>query len=139
MDDRPVPDLEELDELRAREFLEEMYAVLSAEWEYALRHEDYALEMPQSGERVRGRENMRAFQQAFPANSPPPTIRIRRVVVRGNVWVVEEVHDYGGGETLRGVSIIELKDGRVWRDTRYFAGPFEAPDWRTRWVERMES
>jgi hypothetical protein len=51
------------------------------------------MEMPQSGERIRGRENMRAFQEAYPN---PPSIRPRRVVGSGDVWVVEARSDYGG-------------------------------------------
>ena len=81
--DRPVvPDLGQMDEQEARRFLEDLFTTLSAEKEYALRHEDYAMQMPQSGERIRGPENMRAFQQAFATNSTPPSIRIRRVLVR---------------------------------------------------------
>jgi len=38
---------------------------LSAEQEYLLRHPDYVMEMPQSNERIRGREAMRAMQEAF--------------------------------------------------------------------------
>ena len=34
--------------------------------------------------------------------------------------------------------IIKLRDGNVFRETRYYAEPFEAPEWRARWVERME-
>jgi hypothetical protein len=34
--------------------------------------------------------------------------------------------------------IVEFRDGKIWRDTRYYAEPFEAPDWRAQWVERME-
>jgi hypothetical protein len=37
------------------------------------------------------------------------------------------------------VVIIELKDGKMFRDTRYFAEPFEAPEWRAQGVERMET
>jgi hypothetical protein len=82
MDDKRVPDLEQMDERQARRFLQEMFSTLSAEKEYALRHEDYAMEMPQSDERIRGPENMRAFQEAFASNSTPPSIEIRRVLVR---------------------------------------------------------
>ena len=138
MDDQQVPDLEQMDEQQARRFLEEMFSTLSAEKEYALRREDYVMEMPQSGERIRGRENMRAFQEGFPVHSTPPSIRIRRVLVRDGLWVVESVIDYGGGQVFNGAAILELKDGKIWRDTRYFAEPFEAPEWRSRWVERME-
>jgi hypothetical protein len=27
----------------------------------------------------------------------------------------------------------------MWRDRRYYAEPFEALEWRARWVERVES
>jgi hypothetical protein len=38
--------------------------LLDAEQEYALRHEDVVIDMPQSGERIRGRDNMKAMQPA---------------------------------------------------------------------------
>ncbi len=139
VDDQPVPNLEEMDEQQAERFLEELFTTLSAQKEYAVRHEDYAMQMPQSGERIRGPENMRAFQQAFATNSTPPTIRIRRVLVRERLWVVEGVNDYGEeGGVYNVVLIVELKDGKWWRDTRYYAEPFEAPEWRAGWVEQME-
>ena len=138
MDDQRLPNLELMDEQEAQRFLVEMFSTLSAEKEYALRHEDYAMEMPQSGERIRGPENMRAFQRAFATNSTPPSIRIRRVLVREGLWIVEGVNDYGDGGVFNVVLIVELKDGKWWRDTRYYAEPFEAPEWRAHLVERME-
>ena len=93
------------------------------------------MEMPQSGERIRGRANMRAFEEAFPN---PPSIELRRVLVREGLWVVEGVNDYGGGQVFDVVLIVELKDGKWWRDTRYYAEPFEAPEWRAAWVEWMD-
>jgi hypothetical protein len=95
--------------------------------------------MPQSGERIRGRENMREFQETFADHSNPPTIRLRRVVVRKGLWILEGVNDYGEGQVFTVVAIFELRDGKVWRDTRYYAEPFEAPEWRAQLVERMES
>lgn len=136
MDERRMPDLEKMGEQEVRHFLSEMLANLSAEQEYALRHEDYAMQMPQSKERIRGRQNMREFQEAYPT---PPEIQIRRVVVREGLWVVEGVNDYGEGKVSNVVAIIELKDGKMWRDTRYYADPFEAPQWRAEWVEPMDS
>jgi hypothetical protein len=135
MDHQRVPNLEEMDEQQARRFLGELFSHLSPEEEYEIRHEDYTMEMPQSGERIRGRDNMRAFQEAFPK---PPSIQLRRVLVRDGLWVVEGVNDYGGGQVFDVVLIVELKDGKWWRDTRYYAEPFEAPEWRAAWVERME-
>jgi hypothetical protein len=81
--EQQIPNLDEMDERQAHRFLTELYTVLSAEKEYALRHEDYMMEMPQSGERIRGRENMLGFQKALARNLPnPPSIRIDRVRVR---------------------------------------------------------
>jgi hypothetical protein len=77
---------------------------------------------------------MRAFQKAYPN---PPTIQPRRVVGSGDVWVVEARSDYGG-QTYHVALIVEFWDGKIWRDTRYYAEPFEAPEWRAQWVERME-
>jgi hypothetical protein len=63
---------------------------------------------------------------------------LRRVLVRDGLWVVEAVNDYGGVQVSDRTIIIELKDGRIWRDRRYYAEPFEAPEWRAQWVERVE-
>jgi hypothetical protein len=133
MDDREVPNLEEMDEQQVRRFLTELLPKLSPKEEYELRHEDYVMEMPQSGERIRGREKMREFQEAYPN---PPTMQLRRVIVGKGLWVVEIVSDYGG-RIYRPVLIIELRDGKMFRDTRYYCEPFEAPEWRAQWIERM--
>ena len=134
MDEQRMPDLEELDEQQVRRFLAELFSDLSAEAEYNVRHKDYVMEMPQSGERIRGREKMRQFQEDYPS---PPTIQLRRVVVREGLWVIEGVNDYGGGRVFSLVVIFELRDGKIWRDTRYYAEPFEAPEWRAQLVERF--
>src|SRR5215218_102727 len=136
MAERRVPDLEEMDEQEAHRFLTELFSNLSAQEEYELRHQDYVMEMPQSEESIRGREKMREFQEAYPT---PPSIQLRRVLVRDGLWIVEGVNDYGGGQVFDVVLILELRDGKMWRDRRYYAEPFEAPEWRAEWVERMES
>ena len=134
MTEQRTNDLEKMDEREAADLLTDLAARVSPEAEYELRHEDYVMEMPQSGERIRGREKMRRFQEAYPN---PPSIRLRRVVARDGLWVVETVVDYGG-QVFHGAAILELRDEKIWRDTRYFAEPSEAPAWRSRWVEGME-
>ena len=52
------------------------------------------------------------------------------MLVRDGLWVVEAVNDYGGAQVSDMTIIIELKDGRIWRDRRYYAEPFEAPELR---------
>ena len=140
MEDQRVPNLEEMDEEQARQFLTQLYSNLSPEEEYNVRHEDYVMEMPQSGERFRGRENMRAIQRARGNQANPPRyLQLRRVLVKEGLWVVEAVIDYGDGRVFDVVLILELRDGKMWRDRWYFAEPFEAPEWRAQWVERMET
>jgi hypothetical protein len=78
---------------------------------------------------------MREFQEAYPTL---PTIQLRRVVVREGLWLVEGVNDYGEGRVFTVVVIFETRDGKMWRDRRYYAEPFEAPEWRAQWVERLE-
>jgi ketosteroid isomerase-like protein len=124
-----------VNEREVRELFFERLQHLSAEAEYELRHADYVMEMPQSGERIRGRDKMRAFQEAYPN---PPTIQPRRVVGSGDVWVVEAHSDYGDGQIFNVAIIVEFRDGKIWRDTRYYAEPFEAPAWRAQWVEPIE-
>ncbi len=42
------------------------------------------------------------------------------------------------GSSVRwAVSIMELRDGKVVRETQYFADPFAAPDWRSQRVQRI--
>lgn len=120
-----------------RQGLERLFGVtdrtgLSAADEYWVRHPGYVMEMPQSGERIRGRDAMRAMQEVFPA---PPTMTLRRVVGSGRVWVVEAVNDYDG-DVWHVVVILEFDDaGRIVLDTRYYARTLEAPAWRAHWVE----
>lgn len=84
MDEQWVPDLEQMDERRVRRFLAELLSGPSAEAEYNVRHENCVMEMPQSGERIRGREKTRQFQEVHPF---PPTVQQRRVVVGEGLWV----------------------------------------------------
>jgi hypothetical protein len=46
--------------------------------------------------------------------------------------------DYGGGRDLDFVLILELRDGKVLKETRYYSEPFEASEERAEWFERME-
>jgi hypothetical protein len=118
--------------------LTDLYSRHIPEEEYNVRHpEDYVMEMPQSGERFRGRENMRAFQRAHP--TPPAYLQVRRVLVRVGLWVLGAVIDYGDGQVFDVVVISELREGKMWRDRWYFAEPFEAPEWRSQRVKRMEA
>lgn len=55
-----------------------------------------------------------------------------------SVFVIEGTIDYGDGVPVSYVGIGELRDGKVSKMTEYFANPFEAPAWRSGFVEKME-
>jgi len=124
-----------------REGLERMlgvsdYGGLSPEREYELRRADFVMEMPQSRERIRGRDRLRKMQEAFPA--PAPAITVRRVTGARHVWIAEGDIDYGGDRT-QVVVIFELDDQcLIARETRYYLQPFEAPAWRAELAEAMD-
>jgi hypothetical protein len=122
-----------------REGLERMLGLggdggLSPEREYLLRRPDFVMEMPQSGERIRGRDMLRRLQEAFPAG--PPAVTVRRVTGARSVWVAEADIDYGDDDRWQTVVIFELDDhGLIARETRYYPRAFEPPAWRSELVE----
>jgi ketosteroid isomerase-like protein len=95
-------------------------------------HEDAVMDWPQSGEKVVGADNRRAVYGNFPAL---PTITPKRLSVSGDLAVLEATLDYGG-PTYKSVFIFDFRDGKIARETSYWAEPFEAPQWRAQWVER---
>jgi ketosteroid isomerase-like protein len=99
--------------------------------------DDLVQEFPQSGERFHGRDNVLAMNSAYTSETgTQPTMTPTRVRGGGDIWVAEGTIDYGNGTSVKAVSIIELKDGKVLSTTDYFASPFEAPEWRRKYAER---
>jgi len=39
---------------------------------------------------------------------------------------------------IYGVAIMEFRNDKVAHETLYFAYPFEPPEWRSQWVERIQ-
>jgi len=104
------------------------------ETEHSLYHEDAVLEYPQSGERIRGRNNIRISRTVQPNKK---RFSVRRILGRGDVWITEYVLTYDGKPSYT-VSIMEFDDDKVSRETQYFADPFEPGASRAQWVERIE-
>ena len=118
----------------------------------ALRHPDFVLEFPQSGEVIRGHQNWQAAHERY-VDVQRETRRVTgsedrwilapgfagftptRIVGSGDTFTVESIGTYPGGESYHVISILELRDGLVFRGRTYFAAPFEAPEWRAQWVE----
>jgi hypothetical protein len=120
-----------MQEHEVRELFERLRAAMDPALEYQERHEDYLVEFPQSGERL-DRDGLRRLQETLPGGQAP-TIDLRRVTGGGDVWFAESRIHYADGTMAHGVSRIEFRDGRMWRETRYYAEPFAVPAWRAGW------
>ena len=117
----------------------------------ALRHSDWQVTWPQSGERVHGNEAFAEIVRNYPGGTPRTTLSriigaedrwvvtagntILRVVGSGDFWWAEWQVTYPDGAMYLCVNLIELRDGLVARETVYWAAPFDAPAWRAPWVE----
>ncbi|MFK0009435.1 nuclear transport factor 2 family protein [Paenarthrobacter sp. NPDC090520] len=94
-------------------------------------HDDAIMHWPQSGEVVRGAGNRRGIYNAFPQL---PTITPRRMTSGGDLVVAEALLDYAGPQ-YETVFIFEFRDGRIAKETAYWSEAFEAPEWRSAWVD----
>lgn len=104
-----------------------------------LASDDFVQEWPQSGERIRGKENLKRINENYSgATGTNPQAKLRRISGEGDTRVVEMTIDYGDGKPVSYVGIAEFKDGKLAKMTEYFANPFEAPAWRADFVEKME-
>jgi hypothetical protein len=125
------------DETEIRAALDAHWAASDAndfELEHQIYREDAVLEYPQSGERIRGRQNIQASRFAQPNAK---RFKVRRIVGAGDLWITEFILAYDGRPSYS-VSVMEFVDGKVARETQYFADAFEPGASRSQWVERME-
>src|SRR5882757_7220735 len=100
--------------------------------EHDIYREDAVLEYPQSGERIRGRQNIQASRAAQPNDK---RFTVRRVLGGGDLWISELVLTYDE-EPYYVVSIMEFEAGEVVRETQYFGEAFEPGPSRAQWVEK---
>jgi ketosteroid isomerase-like protein len=120
----------------------------------AMLHPDYVEDYPQSGERVRGGDNLRSIMSNYPGGEPR-TGKVERLVGASDQWIVTPMYTslrvdgagdeytaaarvvYPDGSDWFIVQLIQLRDGSIYRTTSYYGQPFEAPAWRSAWVERI--
>ncbi len=122
---------------------EEIRAALNRHWaasdandfeeEHCIYREDAVLDYPQSGEQTRGRQKIQLSRAAQPNRK---RFTVRRIIGAGDLWVTEYILTYDGRPSYT-VSIMEFLDGKVARETQYFADPFEPGPSRAQWVEHM--
>jgi hypothetical protein len=101
-------------------------------------HDIYAdnaiCDYPQSGERILGRSNLQALRSHHPGK--PSGFKVKRILGQGDLWITEYTINYQERSAYT-VSIMEFRYGKVVHETQYFADPFEAPAWRSQWVQKI--
>ena len=100
----------------------------------ALLHDDHVAEYLQSGERISGKDDWRKTAENYPGGLPDMIDHSFKL--NGDLGVGEMAFEYDGHRVYV-CAIFELQDGKVKKTREYFAEPFEAPEWRAQWVERM--
>ena len=125
-----------MDDRTVRAALERHWAASDAN-DFAAEHEIYredaVLDYPQSGERIRGRRNIRESRFVQPNKK---RFTVRRIIGGGDLWITEFVLAYDGVPSYA-VSIMEFRAGLVASETQYFADRFEAAPSRAHLVERL--
>jgi SnoaL-like domain len=111
-------------------------------------------EWPQSGERIKGLKNFRAVLENYPELPSVAPGRVAgaedkwvltpswtplRITGSGDVYTVESRINYPNGEVWSGVTVMEFRNGKAAKLTEYFAAPFPAAEWRSTWVEHIDS
>jgi len=97
-------------------------------------HDDYLLEWPQSGERIRGRANFVAINESYPAHGRWE-FSVQNIIAEGD-QVVSDVGVTDGVILGRAITFSTVQDGSIIRQIEFWPDPFEAPAWRAKWVER---
>jgi hypothetical protein len=106
------------------------------DWDSAARLLDPELivEWPQSRERMRGPDSFIAVNRHYPGNH---SVTILRAAAFGpqvvtTVWIEADT-----GQRTFANSFFEFRQGRIARIEEYWAEPYPAPEWRSRWVESL--
>lgn len=98
--------------------------------------DEFVLEWPQSGERIRGRDNFALVNEHYPTVGRW-AFTVHRLVAEEKT-VVTDVTVTDGVTSGRAVTFSTVRDGKIVHQVEYWPDPFDAPEWRSAWVERAE-
>jgi ketosteroid isomerase-like protein len=100
-----------------------------------LLHDDYILDWPQSGERIRGRANFVTINEHYPAYGRWE-FTIHGILAEGDE-VVSDVGVTDGVVKARVITFSTVRAGKILRQTEFWPDPFEPAAWRAQWVEKI--
>jgi hypothetical protein len=97
--------------------------------------DDFILDWPQSGERIRGRDNFSAMNQEYPAYGR--WIFTINKIIAGQAEGVSDVSVTDGVQNARAISFFEIADGKIVRMVEFWPDPFPARADRKHLVEQI--
>ncbi|TWD80400.1 SnoaL-like protein [Kribbella amoyensis] len=99
----------------------------------ALVAEDVVYELPQTSERITGRDDYVRFNREYPGDW---RLEVTRLLVDGDT-AAASMNFTVGAEQLVGLVFLEVGDGLVRRVTDFWPEPYEPPTGREHLVERL--
>ena len=118
-----------------------------------MRTPDWQLRWPASDELVPSSAAYRTIHENFPGGFPrfenisvagpqdrfvmTPAFTIVRMAGTDDLWLVEARVRYGDGSEWCMAKVLELRDGKVQRETDYWAPVQERPEWRATMTDRL--
>jgi ketosteroid isomerase-like protein len=101
----------------------------------ALLTDDVRYELPQTGERITGRDNYLRFNRDYPGDWQ---LRVTRLLADGSTASASLLFTVGG-QQLVAVVFLELRDGLIARITDFWPEPYDAPAGRDHLTEQAVS
>lgn len=98
--------------------------------------EDFECVWPQSGEVVSGPWNYAMINIHYPSYAPW-RFKVESLIGEGDT-VVSDVFISDGVQQARSVTISQVREGKIVRQTEYWPECFQAPEWRREWVRIPE-
>lgn len=99
--------------------------------------DDFVLDWPQSGERIRGRDNYAAMNEEYPANGRWE-FTVNRIVGNDSE-AVSDVSLTDGVQKARAISFFTVRDGKIAKMVEFWPEPFAPLDNRKHLVEKIDS
>ncbi len=97
--------------------------------------DDFVCDWVLSNERIIGRENYIAINQAYPLSTPNARwdFTLNRIIAEGDK-IVTEIDVTDGTISARAVTFHTVKKGKICYQTEYWLEPYPAQEWRRQWV-----
>jgi ketosteroid isomerase-like protein len=102
----------------------------------SLLSDDFVLDWPQSGERIRGRDNYAAMNEQYPAQGRW-RFTVNRIVGDDNA-AVTDVSVTDGVQQARAISFFTLRDGKIVKMVEYWPDDFAVPENRKHLVDQSD-